>query len=293
MLILFFLSSSVAAFADVPFNATQLKLPAQETGDDFSSIYNAILAKSSPKGYFESTTAYKARLIAAFAGIFQGGISKTSTLAFQLSYDSSINSTYDADAQIATLSLPTEPDPMDDIAAGDTTPAPVNWTAPSSVCLNLSESSKLIGHASEANSLGTFFKITENHVSRTDILTQSPMPGMTSDQTSATITFRMKNADARAHLYNLAILAVGTLAAPVNWNTTTYIAPTSETPRSDTVDDKGLYVTIKSLWIYDPQSGKIYAKIPIAAPAVPQRLKTFGLTDSGCHRMRAKAQGSV
>jgi hypothetical protein len=96
-------------FSESPFELDNFgwrKLPHSFIGNDFVKIYLELNALFKPKDEFETTAAYEKRIAAATDKILFGNIKPNSFMSFR---NDSVESQYNADAQILSVSIKTRP----------------------------------------------------------------------------------------------------------------------------------------------------------------------------------------
>jgi len=226
------------------------KLPAHYAGADCSAVVRKLKSFNVAKSEFETSAAYRDRIHALAGRKLDGTRSFAEPLAFVQS-DGTIESTYAADEAVLNMR--------------------VTWGA----TIQTIGGEYYGGSIVSARSLGSD-KVTLSNAFGAKVR------GTESTWTACTLAFAnnrlldhprneiavsvpMTAAEARAAKQQLALLYVGTVAAPYLGSYTAYSKATMSNPHTTAWGGDSVVLNLSEIWLFNRATGKVYQKVPVSA----------------------------
>lgn len=236
-------------YATSAFDVNATKMPPNYKAHDIAAVYASLEKKMGPKGEFESTEQYQARMKSATLN------ASDYTYAFKIEPSDIAKPlfTYDADKQAMEFEL----------SYSYITDAEDDYLAQSKRGIKVKDStsrSRYIG-SNRFGAKATIVKLTgdEYHVSL----------GKRKDK-GLNINFQMPPESAKQAKPYLAALLIGTIIPDANskviYTGKTGHEPTMDMPVEANITNKSVSFDLKQVWIYNTQSGEIIKKQAISNP---------------------------
>jgi hypothetical protein len=239
-------------------------------GHDLQTIYSVLESRLSPRGEYEKTSEYQERLRRAMIEPIVGELRPSGLFAFVFrpTRGSDIEMPtlhYDADREEMIVNVNSVEDNRQypDNREGEYSRAIIWMSASSSRSY---EGSNAFGATAEVTSING-----ERYALLFDQSTRQFMSDVENNKlsTSGEVRFHLSVDEARDLRDRLRVLIVCRIKEPPVTNGSAYNQPTISDPTEIAIKDNYLHVALDSIWVFDDETGKVYAKSTDAISSVP------------------------
>lgn len=235
-------------YSTVPFNESIEKLPINFIGHDLVRINEKIVLPK-PKGEFERSEEYDARLERWKQSPIIGKISPKDTMAFMVSESmtNALSVKYDADTEVLTVGLSFEYPSFE-------SKSETSW-------LEMFYNSKNLGSQNGVTRMGIKFRYNNwLGLSTGLVVKKTDEDRYNIKRNDIVITEKFSREVIQKIKPFLGVLVIGTLEEPYNMVYISNNTASLDDPNDWTTYYKGLYFNIKSIWVINRLTGEIVAK---------------------------------
>jgi len=244
-------------------------------GHDLRMIYSVLESRLSPKGEYEKTSEYQDRLQRSMNEPIVGELKPNDLFAFvfqpKRSFDSGqVYLEYDADKEEMIVHVNSTQDDRKypDNREGEYSRA-IIWREASKSRSYVG--SNAFGASTDVTSINSEHYALLFDMSRSKFLdaVQKGNWHSSSISDSGEVRFHLPAAEAKKLRDLLRVLIVCSIKEPPVTNGYAYNAPTISDPTEIAFKDNYLHVALDSIWVFDDETGKVYAKSTDAISSVP------------------------